>query len=149
MNKGIYFSLLVIAIVLLSGCKSQKAAVASFNDLDGTWGVVEMNGAALDPAVTGQQLVFDVARQTLSGNAGCNRIMGKVAYDQAQPQILKFPSVASTRMACPDMKGEMELLQTLNKIVRFEAQSSVPSATTIALYGTDGSRLMVISKMVK
>ena len=47
--------------------------VASFSDLDGEWGVVEMNGKTLNPEETHQVLVFDVARQGLSGNAGCNR----------------------------------------------------------------------------
>ena len=40
-------------------------------------GVVEMNGKTLNPEETHQVLVFDVARQGLSGNAGCNRLMGE------------------------------------------------------------------------
>ena len=79
MRKGLfYICLLLVGVGLFAGCKSKKAVVASFSDLDGEWGVVEMNGKTLNPEETHQVLVFDVARQGLSGNAGCNRLMGKI-----------------------------------------------------------------------
>jgi heat shock protein HslJ len=106
MRKGLfYICLLLVGVGLFAGCKSKKAVVASFSDLDGEWGVVEMNGKTLNPEETHQVLVFDVARQGLSGNAGCNRLMGKIEYNDAYKNIIKFPQVATTRMACPDMSG--------------------------------------------
>ena len=117
MRKGLfYICLLLVGVGLFAGCKSKKAVVASFSDLDGEWGVVEMNGKTLNPEETHQVLVFDVARQGLSGNAGCNRLMGKIEYNDAYKNIIKFPQVATTRMACPDMSGERELLEALNKV---------------------------------
>ena len=84
MRKGLfYICLLLVGVGLFAGCKSKKAVVASFSDLDGEWGVVEMNGKTLNPEETHQVLVFDVARQGLSGNAGCNRLMGKIEYNDA------------------------------------------------------------------
>ena len=45
MRKGLfYICLLLVGVGLFAGCKSKKAVVASFSDLDGEWGVVEMNG---------------------------------------------------------------------------------------------------------
>ena len=68
MRKGLfYICLLLVGVGLFAGCKSKKAVVASFSDLDGEWGVVEMNGKTLNPEETHQVLVFDVARQGLSG----------------------------------------------------------------------------------
>ena len=137
MRKGLfYICLLLVGVGLFAGCKSKKAVVASFSDLDGEWGVVEMNGKTLNPEETHQVLVFDVARQGLSGNAGCNRLMGKIEYNDAYKNIIKFPQVATTRMACPDMNGERELLEALNKVVRFEAQGEAAPVTEIALFGT-------------
>ena len=49
-------------------------------------------------------------------------------------------------MACPDMGGERELLQALDKVVRFEAEGDVRPVNKIALYGTDNTKLMVIEK---
>ena len=147
MRKGLfYICLLLVGVGLFAGCKSKKAVVASFSDLDGEWGVVEMNGKTLNPEETHQVLVFDVARQGLSGNAGCNRLMGKIEYNDAYKNIIKFPQVATTRMACPDMSGERELLEVLNKVVRFEAQGEVAPVTEIALFGTNNDKLLVIKK---
>ena len=68
MRKGLfYICLLLVGVGLFAGCKSKKAMVASFSDLDGEWGVVEMNGKTLNSEETHQVLVFDVARQGLSG----------------------------------------------------------------------------------
>ena len=131
MRKGLfYICLLLVGVGLFAGCKSKKAVVASFSDLDGEWGVVEMNGKTLNPEETHQVLVFDVARQ----------------YNDAYKNIIKFPQVATTRMACPDMSGERELLEALNKVVRFEAQGEAAPVSEIALFGTNNDKLLVIKK---
>lgn len=135
-----------IGIGLFAGCKAKKAVVASISDFDGEWGVVEMNGKTLNPDETHQVLVFDIARQSLSGNAGCNRLMGKIEYTDAYKNIVKFPQVATTRMACPDMSGESELLEALNKVVRFEARGEAKPVTEIVLFGRNNDRLFVLKK---
>lgn len=146
MRTYLYMCLAVVSIGLLSGCKSQKAVVATFSDLDGEWGVVEMNGKKLNPEETNQVLVFDMAQNRLSGNAGCNRLTGGVEYTDAQKNIIKFPRIATTRMACQDMEGEQELLGVLDKVVRFAAEGASKPLTTVALYGLDNSKLLVLEK---
>lgn len=146
MKKYLFLCLAVVGIAVFASCKSQKAVVASFSDLDGEWSVVELNGKKLAPADSKQLIVIDVARKHLSGNAGCNRMNGNIEYTDAQKNIIKFPQVATTRMACPDMKGEQEFLEALNKVVRFQAEGETKPVNTIALYGTDNGKLMVIQK---
>lgn len=146
MKNFLSVCLVLISMGLFVSCKSQQAVVASFSDFDGEWNVVELNGKALNPADTHQFIVFDIPRQTVSGNAGCNRMMGKVEYSDSQKNIIKFPQMATTRMACPDMSGEQELVQALDKVVRFEAVSDAKPITKIALYGTDNGKLIVIEK---
>lgn len=146
MKKYLFLCLAVVGIAVFASCKSQKAVVASFSDLDGEWSVVELNGKKLDPADSKQLIVIDVARKHLSGNAGCNRMNGNIEYTDAQKYIIKFPQVATTRMACPDMQAEQEFLEALNKVVRFQAEGNVKPVNTIALYGTDNGKLMVIQK---
>ena len=117
MRKGLfYICLLLVGVGLFAGCKSKKAVVASFSDLDGEWGGVEMNGKTLNPEETHQVLVFDVARQGLSGNAGCNRLMGKIEYNDAYRNIIKFPQVEAAPVS------------------------------EIALFGTNNDKLLVIKK---
>lgn len=146
MKKYLFLCLAVVGIAVFASCKSQKAVVASFSDLDGEWSVVELNGKKLDPADSKQLIVIDVARKHLSGNAGCNRMNGNIEYTDAQKNIIKFPQVATTRMACPDMQAEQEFLEALNKVVRFQAEGNVKPVNTIALYSTDNGKLMVIQK---
>lgn len=146
MRQFFYLCMIAVSIGLFAGCKAKKAAVASFSDLNGEWGVVEMNGKVLNPVETHQVLIFDVAGNRLSGNAGCNRIMGQIEYSEMYKNIIKFPQVATTRMGCPDMSGEKELLTALDKVVRFEAVGETKPVNEIALYGTDNSKLLVIKK---
>lgn len=146
MKKFLYVCLIMIGVGILASCKSPKAALASFSDLEGEWNIVELNGNALNPADTHQFIVFDMNRKSVSGNAGCNRMMGQLEFSDAQKNIIKFPQLVTTRMACPDMSGEQELLQTLDKVVRFAPESDVAPFNKIALYGTDNSKLMVIEK---
>ena len=108
--------------------------------------IAELNGKVWNPAETNQVIEFDVARHSLSGRAGCNRMMGQIEYSDSRKNIIKFPQVATTRMACPDMSGERELLQALDKVVRFDAVGEVKPVNKIALYGTDNTKLMVIEK---
>lgn len=146
MKKYLYLCLAVVGIAVFASCKSQKAVVASYSDLDGEWSVVELNGNKLDPDKSNQLIVIDVARNHLSGNAGCNRMNGSIEYSEARKNIIKFPQVATTRMACPELKGEQEFLEALNKVVRFEAEGDVKPVNTVAFYGTDNGKLMVIKK---
>ena len=83
MKKYIYLCLAVLSIGIFASCKVKKGVEATFSDLDGSWNIVELNGKALNPAETNQVIEFDVARHSLSGKAGCNRMMGQVEYSDA------------------------------------------------------------------
>lgn len=146
MKKYVCLCLAVLCVGIFASCRTQKAVVATFSDLDGEWNVTELNGKALNPADTHQFIVFDMARKVISGNSGCNRMTGKVEYSDSQKNIIKFPQIASTRMACPDMGGEQELLAALDKVVRFTSAGNSKPITKIALYGTDNTLLMVLEK---
>lgn len=146
MKKYLSLGLALLGIGLFSSCKSQNELIATFSDLDGKWNIVELNGQPVAASETAPFVEFDVARRTLSGNAGCNRMMGQVDYSEARQNIIKFPQVSTTRMACPDMKGEQDVLQALNKVVRFAAEGDMKPITKVALFGTDNAKLMVIEK---
>ncbi len=146
MKRYIYLGLLVACVVVVTGCRSQQRVTGSLSDLDGNWNITEMNGKKMNPAETRQFLVFDSAQQSISGNAGCNRISGRIEYNPSQSNIVKFPRIVSTRMACMDMSAEDELMRTLDKIVRFEPAGSTRPVQAITFYGTDNSKLLVIEK---
>ena len=146
MKRCLYLCLAVLSIGIFTSCKTKKEMEATFSDMDGSWNIIELNGKALEPAETNQLIELDMARRILSGRAGCNRMMGQVEYNDSHKNIIKFPQIATTRMACSNMDAERELLQALDKVVRFEAEGNVRPVNKIALYGTDNTKLMVIEK---
>ncbi|MBN2660126.1 MAG: META domain-containing protein [Tannerellaceae bacterium] len=145
MKKGIFLFLFCLPL-FCSGCKSSKEVTASFSDLDGEWNVVEMNNKKIIPEVSNQFITFEVSRKRISGNAGCNRFSGGIEYADAKKNSLRFQQIVSTRMACQDMSGEMEMFQALDKIVRFEPLEEGRPINSIALYSMDGNRIMIIGK---
>ena len=134
------------ALIALSSCRSSKDA-ATLSSINGEWNIIEINGAAVVPAPNQEFpfIGFDTNTGKVFGNSGCNRMMGSFDVN-AKPGTIDLGAMASTRMACPDMGGERELLQALDKVVRFEAEGDVKPVNKIALYGTDNTKLMVIEK---
>jgi len=146
MKNLIYLILVVISISLMGSCRSNKGVTASFSDLDGEWKVAELNGVTKNPLETRQAINFDTLRKLVSGNAGCNRMTGTVEYNDTQKHIIKFSRMATTRMACPDMEGESEFLDVLNKVVRYEAVGDTRPITQVAFYAADNKKILVIKK---
>ena len=146
MKKVIVSLCMAGALIALSSCRSSKDA-ATLSSINGEWNIIEINGAAVVPAPNQEFpfIGFDTNTGKVFGNSGCNRMMGSFDVN-AKPGTIDLGAMASTRMACPDMGGERELLQALDKVVRFEAEGDVKPVNKIALYGTDNTKLMVIEK---
>lgn len=141
MNK--FVCLIIASLGVFSGCRTHHAATQfSFQELNGEWNVVEMNGTSVAASESAPYLVFDTQSKRLSGNAGCNRIMGAVEYAKEGSDRIRFPQIATTRMACPDMSGERELLQTLEHVERFGAAEG----DAIALFNEEGERILLLKK---
>jgi heat shock protein HslJ len=146
MKQFICIGLSIVLInILITSCGSKKV-IATFSDLDGNWDIIEMNGNVLEAEKTSQLLSLDIEQGSMSGNAGCNRMSGKIEYSSGQKDIIKFSGIVSTRMACMDMRLENELLSTLDKVVRFETDTDTKPINKIAFYGIDSSKLLVIEK---
>ena len=145
--KKVFVSLCMASVLMgLFSCASTKNA-ATLSSINGEWNIIEVNGTAVVPA-PGQEfpyIGFDTKAGKVFGNSGCNRMMGSFDVN-AKPGTIDLGALASTRMACPDMSGERELLQALDKVVRFDAVGEVKPVNKIALYGTDNTKLMVIEK---
>ncbi len=89
------------------------------NDLSGEWNVVKIDNREISVPDGSDQpyMAFDIINSRLSGNAGCNRIMGTLkATDNG---TIDLSQMASTRMMCPDMAVEDQLLNALSKVREF------------------------------
>lgn len=139
--KKIFVSLcMTVAVTALSSCASTKNA-ASLSVLSGEWNIIEINGTVVVPA-PGQAfpyIGFDSNTGKVYGNAGCNRLMG--TFDtQAKPGCLDLSQMGSTRMMCPDMTVERNVLSALAQVKKFK----MLDGNQIALCGKSLKRPVVV-----
>ncbi|NDV64804.1 META domain-containing protein [Bacteroides sp. 224] len=115
--KRTFFTICVVcAIASLSSCRSAKE-VATVSDINGEWSIVEINGSEVVLS-EGQEypfIGFESTTGKVYGNSGCNRIMG--SFDtNAKPGSLDMGALASTRMMCPNMTLENNVLNALKNV---------------------------------
>lgn len=82
--------------------------------LNGSWNLVELQGRTINPKDFERNqpsLIIDLAEGRVSGSAGCNRITG--ALEPIGDRI-NFGPIAATKMACPQMEVENQLLKVLS-----------------------------------
>lgn len=82
--------------------------------LNGAWQVVAVNGKEIH--VEDARLVFDVDANSVTGNAGCNRLRGEIARNPQVSSSVQFSNLATTRMTCPDIETESALLIALETV---------------------------------
>lgn len=83
------------------------------------WDLIDysLEPAAMDSARSHDaELEFSPDGQ-LSGSGGCNRLVGR--FRLGPDESLRFSGVATTRMACPNLKQEQEFLTVLDRVRHF------------------------------
>lgn len=111
---------MAMILAALSSCASTKQA-ASTSALIGEWDIIEINGMAVVPAPgqTFPYVGFDATSGKVYGNSGCNRLMGTF-NTAAKPGRLELGPMGSTRMMCPDMANEKNVLAALAQVKKFK-----------------------------
>lgn len=82
--------------------------------LEGSWNLVELQGKTIKPKDFERNqpaLSIDLAKGSVSGSAGCNRITGTL---EPIGDRINFGPLAATRMSCPNMEVESQFLKILN-----------------------------------
>lgn len=115
--KKVLVSICIASVALaMSSCRTTEKAV-SLSSISGEWDIIEVNGSkvASDDSQNHPFIVFDTATGRLSGNSGCNRMMG--GFDvNAKPGMIEFKAIGGTKMMCPDMKIENNVLNALGQV---------------------------------
>ncbi len=104
---------------LLLSCGSVKNAV-TVSDLEGEWNIIELNGTAVVPAPNQPfpSIGFSTTDGRVYGNSGCNRLMGSIDLN-ANPGEISLGNLGSTRMMCPDMTLERNVLSALAQVKKY------------------------------
>jgi heat shock protein HslJ len=142
MMKKIFltFSTAMLAIVLVS-CGSSKGLVA-LSDLEGEWYIIEVKGSVVVPADNAPFpfIGFDTQSGRIQGNSGCNRMTG--SFDnRAAAGYITLGQMISTRMACPDMTNEQNILHALAEVKRYKKMGR-----QIALCNERNSPVLILTR---
>lgn len=145
MRKFLTFILVSGFAVIMNSCCSSKS-VANMSDIGGEWDVVEINGSPVkvSDGADAPFMGFDVAGKLVYGSAGCNRITGGLNADAKSGKI-DFSALGSTRMMCPDMTVEDNMLRTLGKVTVYEINTD----GTMTFGNASDRALIVLKKRVK
>lgn len=142
MKKMIVSLCMASALIGLSSCASTKNA-ATLSSISGEWNIIEINGTAVVPA-PGQEfpyIGFDTKTGKVFGNSGCNRLMGSFDVN-AKPGTIDLGALGSTRMMCPDMTTENNVLSALGKVKKYKKLGT----ENIALCGSSNRPIVVLQK---
>lgn len=117
----------------------------NLNFLEGAWAVTKLNGKNI-PATVGMQFVIDLQSKSLHGNAGCNVVNGSIGIDMERENGILFKDMHTTRMTCPDIDLETELLQTLS-----EVRSATPGSNdkTASLRNAGNETIISLKRITK
>ena len=115
--KKVFVSICMAGAALaMSSCRSVEKAIP-LSSINGEWNIIEVNGSKITPGESKflPFIAFDTATGRVSGNSGCNRMMGSFDVN-AKPGSLELTGMASTRMMCPDMTTENNVLNAFAQV---------------------------------
>ncbi len=106
-----------MAAAVVTSCSSVRNMPV--DDLSGEWNVVKIENKDITVPADGETpyLAFDVVNSRLFGSVGCNRVMGGLYATEAG--AIDLSQMGATRMMCPDMALEDQLLTALNQVKEF------------------------------
>lgn len=109
--------------------------------LNGPWQVVGINGKEVN--VADARLIFDVAEGKVTGNAGCNRLMGEITRNPQVVSSVQLSGLATTRMTCPDIATESALLIALEEVVSAKSEGN----GFVSLLDSDGKAIVKLKRL--
>lgn len=109
--------------------------------LNGAWQVTGINGKEVK--VENARLIIDVNEGSITGNAGCNRLMGVLNRNPQVSNSVQFSHLATTRMTCPDIETESSLLIALEEVTSAKAGKG----NTVNLNGPSGKTLVTLKRL--
>jgi len=129
---------ILIATILVTGCKSTQKSTATLKQPEATiqnieieetyWKLTELQGK---PIVKSEGMTKDIHiilkkdGNRVQGFSGCNTIMGQ--YELKEGNRIVFSGMASTMMACPDMSTEANFNKMLGAIDNYSINGKTMS----------------------
>ena len=119
----------------------KRFRVVPLADIRGEWRIVSVFGEKF-PAIQQVPFVnFDTENTRIAAYAGCNRISGALKSGET-PNGISISGVVTTRMACPDMTAERNVLSALEQVRSF---GILPSGNLV-LFSAGGNPVMELMR---
>lgn len=146
--KKMTYILPVLGLLLLLACsctvQNTNQTVETDSVLDTYWTLVSLEGQDVQrPQNTQTAFIrFEEGKTSVHGFTGCNRFFGKY---ELNGQNLALSGLGSTRMACPDMDQENQLMDILSRVDSYRISGEVltlyANGTAVATFmaGTEES----------
>ena len=113
---------------------------ASF--IEGAWAVTDVEGRKVSDD-SGVTLTFDLKDLRIHGNAGCNVLNGRIVMNPDVQNAMAFTNVATTRMTCPEIELEQQVLGALSRVAAISAVND----DTANLLDSAGQTLMTLKRI--
>lgn len=111
-------------------------------ELEGQWNIESAFGQPMPEELEQTpHIIFDINEKKISGMAACNRLMGQLNINDDNVSI-SIPPVATTRMACPHIEVENNILTALSSAKRFGRLDK----ERITFFSANGSQVLVLRK---
>lgn len=110
------------------------------SEIEGKWRIVSVFGETMPVSDETPYVNFDTENSRVSAFAGCNRLSGSIK--SGEKNTLTISNVASTRMACPDMSTEQNVLTALEQVSGF----GISPDESLLLFSDGGNVVMVLKR---
>ncbi len=97
------------------------------NFINGAWSVTAVNGTKI-PETSDINLVIDTPELKIHGNLGCNTMNGTIVINPDRQNSMKFTNMVTTRMTCPQIQLEQEIIEALSKVTTVTPQDDMAGA---------------------
>jgi heat shock protein HslJ len=122
----VFFIHLFLALSL-AGCHSMQksgSGKSGHSLTDTYWKLIDLHGHSIQPSETAKpeaHIILHAADGRMTGNGSCNAISG--SFETGDGNQISFSEIISTRMACPDMEVENQLIKALESAEIYSIQS--------------------------
>lgn len=121
-----------------------KPQIENLAPVAGVWEIEKINSEPVnvDPRPF---IELNVDEKKITGNAGCNRMVGNILAKKDVVRSIEFSNIAVTRMACPNLELEGKVLKTLSEVYTY---SLTPDGKKMILLDEAGLEIMQLNKNI-
>ena len=133
------------AILAASCCPCRSYQKKTRRPLVGTeWQLVQLGGRSVQPQADRFHITFQSEEGRITGVGACNRVFGP--FEEGEKRALRIGPLASTMMACPDMKTEREFTEALEATTHYDMDGPILLLLSNSGRGSDARRSGVPEK---